>query len=74
MIKPGDLPLEEINDNRYTDWAISTPIMILVLCLVLGMENKHSKLLEILINIIIQFLNVGCWISRRKWNINKTFS
>jgi bacteriorhodopsin len=36
----SNLPLEEINDNRYTDWAISTPLMLLVLCLVLGLENK----------------------------------
>lgn len=39
--KNEEFPLEEINDNRYTDWAISTPLMLLVLCLVLGMENKH---------------------------------
>ena len=39
--KDEEFPLEEINDNRYTDWAISTPLMLLVLCLVLGMENKH---------------------------------
>ena len=39
--KDEEMPLEEINDNRYTDWAISTPLMLLVLCLVLGMENKH---------------------------------
>ena len=36
-----ELPYEKINDMRYTDWAISTPLMLLVLCLVLGMENKH---------------------------------
>jgi len=39
--KDGELPLEEINENRYTDWGISTPLMLLVLCLVLGLENKH---------------------------------
>jgi bacteriorhodopsin len=39
--KNEEMPLKEINDNRYTDWAISTPLMLLVLCLVLGMENKH---------------------------------
>ena len=39
--KDEEFPLEEINDNRYTDWAISTPLMLLVLCLILGMENKH---------------------------------
>ena len=39
--KNEEMPLQEINNNRYTDWAISTPLMLLVLCLVLGMENKH---------------------------------
>ena len=38
--KKQELPLEKINDMRYTDWAISTPLMLLVLCMVLGMENK----------------------------------
>ncbi len=38
--KKQELPFEEINDTRYTDWVISTPLMLLVLCLVLGMENK----------------------------------
>tara|TARA_Y100000389_G_scaffold203977_1_gene254358 strand:+ start:488 stop:1180 length:693 start_codon:yes stop_codon:yes gene_type:complete len=38
--KQEENKLKEINDTRYTDWAISTPLMLLVLCLVLGMENK----------------------------------
>ena len=38
--KESELPLERINDMRYTDWAISTPLMLLVLCMVLGYENK----------------------------------
>ena len=37
-----ELPLEEINDNRYTDWAITTPVMLWALCLVLGYNNKQS--------------------------------
>ena len=35
-----DLPIEKINNMRYSDWIISTPLMLLVLCLVLGYENK----------------------------------
>ena len=58
--KPGDLPLEEINDNRYTDWAISTPLMILVLCLVLGMENKHVvNFWRFLLILLFNFLMLG---------------
>ena len=35
-----ELPIEKINDMRYSDWIISTPLMLLVLSLVLGYENK----------------------------------
>ena len=31
-----------INLTRYTDWAITTPIMLWALCLVLGYNNKQS--------------------------------
>jgi len=34
------LPYDTINNMRYTDWFISTPLMLLVLCIVLGMENN----------------------------------
>lgn len=37
----GDaLPVTAINLTRYTDWAITTPMMLLVLCTVLAMESK----------------------------------
>ena len=53
-----ELPYEEINEMRYTDWAISTPLMLLVLCIVLGMENKKkvyfsSFLLILLFNMLM---------------------
>ena len=35
-----DLPIEKINNMRYSDWVISTPLMLLVLSLVLSYENK----------------------------------
>lgn len=35
-----EIPYAEINLLRYTDWFISTPIMLLVLCVVLSMEKK----------------------------------
>ena len=47
------IPYAKINNMRYTDWFISTPLMILVLCMVLGMENgkpvKFGRLLLILV-------------------------
>ena len=55
-----ELPLEEINDNRYTDWAISTPLMLLVLCLVLGLENKHIvNFWKFLFILLLNFLMLG---------------
>ena len=51
---------EKINDMRYTDWAISTPIMILVLCLVLGMENKvNVKFPTLMLILAFNFLMLG---------------
>ena len=42
---------------RYTDWVISTPIMILVLCLVLGMENKILvKFPKLMLILLFNFL------------------
>ena len=38
--KNENIDYKKINNLRYTDWFISTPLMLLVLCLVLGMENK----------------------------------
>ena len=58
--KSQELPLNEINDNRYTDWAISTPLMLLVLCLVLGMENKYVvKFSTFMLILFFNFLMLG---------------
>jgi bacteriorhodopsin len=58
--KNEEMPLEEINDNRYTDWAISTPLMLLVLCLVLGMENKHVvNFWNFMLILLFNFLMLG---------------
>jgi bacteriorhodopsin len=34
------IPYTEINSIRYTDWFISTPLMLFVLCMVLSNEKK----------------------------------
>jgi bacteriorhodopsin len=34
------IPYTEINSLRYTDWFISTPLMLFVLCMVLANEKK----------------------------------
>ena len=49
-----------INDTRYTDWAISTPLMLLVLCMVLGYENKITvHFTNIVYILILNFLMLG---------------
>lgn len=49
-----------INDTRYTDWSISTPIMLLVLCMVLGFENKlTTHFLNVLYVLILNYAMLG---------------
>lgn len=43
-IKEGDNNYEKININRYTDWAITTPLMLLVLILAFLYNNKKGAL------------------------------
>ena len=51
---------ETINDTRYTDWSISTPIMLLVLCMVLGFENKlNTNFLNVLYILILNYAMLG---------------
>lgn len=55
-----ELPYEKINDMRYTDWAISTPLMLLVLCMVLGMENKKIvSFMPFVLILLFNFLMLG---------------
>ena len=58
--KESELPLERINDMRYTDWAISTPLMLLVLCMVLGYENKITVTFLPFVGVLVfNFLMLG---------------
>lgn len=52
-----DIPYAEINLLRYTDWLISTPLMLLVLCTVLSMEKKKPLLFGTYF--IVLLLDVG---------------
>ena len=53
--KDKELNFKEINITRYTDWAITTPLMLLVLCLVFAYNNKTT--LHGSYYLIILFLN-----------------
>ncbi len=49
---------KEINETRYTDWAITTPIMLLVLVLALLYNSKRGRL-NFFTFLLILFLNYG---------------
>ena len=42
LAKQDPLPYAEINKLRYIDWFITTPMMLLALCIVMSMERKES--------------------------------
>ena len=45
-----------ISQTRYTDWCITTPMMLLCLCIVLGMHTEeHLKLQDFLIIIFLNY-------------------
>lgn len=51
------IPIKKINDMRYSDWVITTPLMILVLSLVLSYENKIAiKLSSLFVLLIFDLL------------------
>lgn len=51
------LPIKKINDMRYSDWVITTPLMLLVLSLVLSYENKIAiKLSSLFLLLVFDFL------------------
>ena len=59
-IKNKKIDYHDININRYLDWAITTPVMLLVLCLVLGMNTKKTITAGyILVIFIINYLMLG---------------
>ena len=54
------LNYKEINFTRYTDWMITTPIMLLVLCLVFAYNSKTQlTAIMFLIILVLNFLMLG---------------
>ena len=53
--KSGKIDWKDITKTRYIDWCITTPMMLLTLCLVLGMHTKVPVKLSIFLWIV--FLN-----------------
>jgi bacteriorhodopsin len=55
-----NLPLEKINNMRYSDWVITTPFMLLALSMLLGYENKIPvRIKPFLLVIFFNFLMLG---------------
>ena len=80
--KQENVDYKEINIVRYTDWAITTPIMLLVLCLAFlynlnpdkGNPSRYIPSKFSFFTFLIIFSNELCyvsiWISRRsRFNI-----
>jgi bacteriorhodopsin len=50
------IPIEKINNMRYSDWIITTPFMLLALSMVLGYENKiQVKIYPFLLTLAFNF-------------------
>ena len=51
-----NIPLEKINNMRYSDWVITTPFMLLALSMLLGYENKIAVKFKSFILVLISNL------------------
>lgn len=51
-----NIPLEKINNMRYSDWIITTPFMLLALSMLLGYENKIAVRFKSFIWVLISNL------------------
>ena len=59
-INVKNINYKQINDNRYVDWSITTPIMLLVLILAFGYNiNKKITIGSYLIILIFNYLMLG---------------
>ena len=67
------IPYSKINDMRYTDWFITTPIMLLVLCLVLAFNNKtYVRLTTYLMVLVLNFAMLLAGYMGERGKIQKT--
>lgn len=52
-IEKESIDYDEINKLRYVDWAITTPIMLFVLCMVLAYEKKTDFTISVFFTIML---------------------
>lgn len=53
MLDKPNIDYASVNKTRYTDWFITTPLMLLALCLVLANNNSSAVRLPIYATIIV---------------------
>jgi bacteriorhodopsin len=69
------LPLEKINNMRYSDWIITTPFMLLALSMLLGYENKIPvKIKPFLLVLFFNLLMLGFGYSGETGLLNKNLA
>ncbi len=71
-IQSKELDYREINSNRYLDWAITTPVMLLVLCLVFCYNNKTQLTAKFfLVILLLNYVMLGLGYLGENKTINK---
>ena len=71
-VSKPELNYEEINQNRYVDWAITTPIMLLVLILAFAYNLKiNIKFMDYVIILVFNYLMLGFGFLGETNNLNK---
>jgi len=69
------LPIEKINNMRYSDWVITTPFMLLALSMVLGYENKvQLKIYPFLLILVLNFAMLGFGYIGETRDLNKNLA
>ena len=69
------IPIEKINNMRYSDWVITTPFMLLALSMVLGYENKiQVKFYPFLLTLAFNFAMLGFGYSGEVGLLNKNLA
>ena len=58
----------EITKTRYIDWSITTPMMLLALCLVLGQNNKIPVKFTVIGAIVVGHVGRICAVFRHVFN------
>ena len=71
-VSKPELNYSEINENRYVDWAITTPIMLLVLILAFAYNLKiNIKFMDYVIILVFNYLMLGFGFLGETNNLNK---